>query len=463
MCRYTADFNPDNLQHTSYPSYTGDRILVSKFAYDLASPERWDVFVFKFPGDESQDSRTNFIKRLAGLPGETLRIQHGDLWVRHGDKQPFQIARKPPNKLLAMLQPVFDNDYMPRLAEYGWPTRWQPTSATPDKDNGKTAGAWSSDDYVTFHSDGAGDAENWLRYRHLAPSHAQWQMVERGSKFSGTIAPQWITDYTAYNTGRNRGNENYAIDGESLGQYWVGDLALRCTAEIESNRGALICELRKGGRQFQCRIEVATGRATLSVSGNDMKQFRPAATTAICGPGRHKIIFSNCDNELRLWVDGRVVQFDAPTTYADLGNTLPDATDLEPVGVASVGVKAQVSHLAIFRDLYYLAISSESYRHIETPDPQLSAPGNADDSMLRNRSEHPVEFTLKPDQFFALGDNSARSKDGRLWGADNYWVNRNLLIGKAVFLYWPHSWNKIPYVNIPFPYFPNFSRMGLVR
>ena len=70
---------------------------------------------------------------------------------------------------------------------------------------------------------------------------------------------------------------------------------------------------------------------------------------------------------------------------------------------------------------------------------------------------------MEPDQFFVLGDNSAKSKDGRLWGHDNYWVSRDLLIGKALFIYWPHSWNKIPYVNIPFPYFPNFGRMGLVR
>ena len=36
-----------------------------------------------------------------------------------------------------------------------------------------------------------------------------------------------------------------------------------------------------------------------------------------------------------------------------------------------------------------------------------------------------------------------------------------LLIGKALFIYWPHSWNKIPYVNVPFPFFPNFCTMGL--
>jgi len=105
MCRYTLNVDKDT-------PYNGDRILVSKFAYQVAEPSRWDVIVFKYPGDsddvpayERTDSRTNFIKRLVGLPGETVRIQHGDLWIRRG-QEPFQIAPKPPEKLLAMLQPV---------------------------------------------------------------------------------------------------------------------------------------------------------------------------------------------------------------------------------------------------------------------------------------------------------------------------------------------------------------------
>jgi signal peptidase I len=140
MCRYTASLSPDNPQHLNYPSYNGDRILVGKFLYELSDPRRWDVIVFKFPGD----APTNYIKRLVGLPGETVRIQHGDIWIRSaqdaakGDAG-FRIARKPPQKLLAMLQPVFDNDYMPRIAEYGWPARWYADTETAA--GGKPAGA----------------------------------------------------------------------------------------------------------------------------------------------------------------------------------------------------------------------------------------------------------------------------------------------------------------------------------
>ena len=50
-----------------------------------------------------------------------------------------------------------------------------------------------------------------------------------------------------------------------------------------------------------------------------------------------------------------------------------------------------------------------------------------------------------------------------MWGHDNYWVPRELLIGKALIVSWPRSSCNIPYVDIPFPYFPNFGRMGRIR
>ncbi len=49
----------------------GDHILVNKFLYDFTAPKRGDVIVFKYPQDESRD----FIKRVIGLPGDTLEIR----------------------------------------------------------------------------------------------------------------------------------------------------------------------------------------------------------------------------------------------------------------------------------------------------------------------------------------------------------------------------------------------------
>ena len=253
MCRYTADLGPNNPQHKKYPSYNGDRILVGKFPYEFREPQRWDVIVFKYPGD----APTNFIKRLIGLPGETIRIQHGDIWASRGG-EPFQIARKSPDKLLAILQPVFDNDYMPKMAEYGWPASWRPETIG----NASTAGAWRSNDYATFSVDGSAADEQWLRYYHVVPSDSQWQEVDTKQPRAMSLQPQLIADFTAYNTSRTleATNRNPAPDPDMLGTCWVGDLALSCTADVQSDAGELVLELRKGGRRFQCRIDVASGR-----------------------------------------------------------------------------------------------------------------------------------------------------------------------------------------------------------
>lgn len=76
----------------------GDFIFVSKFAYglrvpvlntrivDLGSPQRGDVVVFRKPSDPS----TNYIKRLIGLPGDTVEVREKRVYV-NGTELPVEI------------------------------------------------------------------------------------------------------------------------------------------------------------------------------------------------------------------------------------------------------------------------------------------------------------------------------------------------------------------------------------
>jgi signal peptidase I len=55
----------------------GERIVVNKLLYRFHSIERGDVVVFWYPRDPS----VSFIKRVVGLPGDTLELREGFLYV----------------------------------------------------------------------------------------------------------------------------------------------------------------------------------------------------------------------------------------------------------------------------------------------------------------------------------------------------------------------------------------------
>lgn len=55
----------------------GDRLMGNRLAYIRSEPERGDIVIFKYPVNE----RENYIKRIIGLPGETVEILHGRIYI----------------------------------------------------------------------------------------------------------------------------------------------------------------------------------------------------------------------------------------------------------------------------------------------------------------------------------------------------------------------------------------------
>ena len=56
---------------------TGDRLFGNRLAYNRKSPERGDIIIFRFPDDETQ----NYVKRVVGLPGETIEIKEAKIYI----------------------------------------------------------------------------------------------------------------------------------------------------------------------------------------------------------------------------------------------------------------------------------------------------------------------------------------------------------------------------------------------
>jgi signal peptidase I len=76
----------------------GDQLFVDKFSYNLVGPHRGDVFVFKTNGiggipTGPDNTSQHYIKRLAGMPGNTLRIAQPRLFIDGKDAEEFGFRR----------------------------------------------------------------------------------------------------------------------------------------------------------------------------------------------------------------------------------------------------------------------------------------------------------------------------------------------------------------------------------
>jgi signal peptidase I len=57
----------------------GDRVLVNKLSYDVHSVHRGDIVVFTKPANDYSPGVKDLIKRVIGLPGETISAQNGEV------------------------------------------------------------------------------------------------------------------------------------------------------------------------------------------------------------------------------------------------------------------------------------------------------------------------------------------------------------------------------------------------
>ena len=364
------------------PVANGDRILVFKCLYQLVDPQRWDVIVFKNPTNPTE----NYIKRLIGLPGETIEIIDGDVYIDG------LIARKPSQVQKKLWMPVYNNDYRPvnpSLARAFNNHTWQPPFN------------FSASDWKI--------AENDPTKIVLDCPANQPQILTYGAPSANDFTVAY-----AYNelTLQSRAPE-------------CSDLMMQFYVEPSSLEGQIGIELNKYGVEYQARIDLA-GEMTLATVSD--QQYTILKQTSIRRPPTghailmkfavvdHQLLFAFGDDELKV----------------DLGRA-PNALDRkvgQSPGASIFGAgQLTLSHVALYRDIYYTDGS-------ETPASRE----------LRATEGNP--FSLGKDEFFAMGDNSPNSSDGRYWPQPTQAtkgteppragvVPRYYLVGKALFVYWP--------------------------
>ena len=66
--------------HSMEPTLSdGDNLIVDKLSYRFREPERYDIIIF--PGPEEFGQHPYYIKRIIGMPGETVQIKDGKVYI----------------------------------------------------------------------------------------------------------------------------------------------------------------------------------------------------------------------------------------------------------------------------------------------------------------------------------------------------------------------------------------------
>ena len=61
------------------------RVLGSRLTYKFREPERGDIAIFIYPDDKAEGKKTYYVKRIIGLPGETVDIVDGKIYIDGSD------------------------------------------------------------------------------------------------------------------------------------------------------------------------------------------------------------------------------------------------------------------------------------------------------------------------------------------------------------------------------------------
>ena len=218
---------------------------------------------------------------------------------------------------------------------------------------------------------------------------------------------------------------------------------VRFYANFSEPEGAVGIGLSKYGKHYKAWVDAA-GAMTIAKSDNGTEwvelahrniewpvntpHLRVGNTTHVNVWYKPVLVrFANVDHQL-------IFQFGDEIVDCDLGRK-PDSagpveSNVEPeVRIFGSG-KLVLSHIAIFRDIYYTTPQQQTGKAC------FAAAGRP--------------FKLGPGEFFVLGDNSPASHDSRLWANKGIGVNgepvyrpgivpHDYLVGKAVFVYWPNG------------------------
>jgi len=350
----------------------GDRLLVDKNIYHFRSPRRWEIAVFRTPNDPVKP----YVKRVIGLPGESVQIRQGDIAING------ELLRKTFAQTQELMMLQFDHNCAPQ--DHGWKSRWVIDSRLDEVSPSRSIDA--SDPLAQVHAIFQGSelhlaATNSSTHRQTL-TYRNWNL--------NLAHEEAILDQFSY---------NLAPRGNAAPRYGLTDFIVSCEIEIVAGSGNFWCQLTDGTDLV---------RAEFSEAGAQLVQeqstiLRQASDFRLQPGKRYPLCLAFVDRRVTLTIDGH-----APFPSYDLPALPARAEVSRPFRFGVRGTQAIVRDIKLYRDVYYLP---KGINAVQEP------------------------YTLKHDEYFMMGDNSANSDDSRFWKIPG--VPEAAFLGKPFLLHQP--------------------------
>jgi hypothetical protein len=333
---------------------------------------------------------------------------------------------------------VYDNDYYPRkLDRNGQPWR-QPWTPAP---NGS---GW----------DLGTDAITGRTFRFDNPAGAG----AIGFDPKADPSSHALTDWIAYDQ-----NENVWNNDPETWANPVSDIKLSFFYNRQEGDGPLRVTATKQDTTFTAEL-TPTGARLLKREGMGAERELGRADVSLPAGRPVHVEFTNVDHRVCLRLDGKDVIVTTPEQYApDVEQLLRDYNNGKvysrpAIQIEASNQKAQLSHVGLWRDVYYINSRSNESLH-------WAMPRDFPNNVVRLSDEKGKE------EYFVMGDNSIISGDARYWMRDvdlpaedlhvqGGRVPARFMLGKAFFVYWPAGFR--PFASAP-GLVPNFGQMRFIH
>ncbi|RMG38885.1 MAG: hypothetical protein D6725_06470 [Planctomycetota bacterium] len=453
----------------------GDQLLVAKQLPRKLLGRRWRPVVFLNPADPS----VPFVKRIVGLPGETVLLREGDVWI-DGRRV---VKTLPEQRALRIL--VYDAAYAPPTGN-DWQPRWIAADGVQRTASGFRWTAMGGRNGAPTNGRSQDERIRWVHYRHWIRSGGAHRTAVPLRVSSAPRIPNAVFSPVAFDEHRRvltcrgvmppavrdallAGNPDPGVRAAvrrlaelshwapitdtldynrtpRLPPRWVRDIMLTARVRVTNGHGTVLFRMTDGDHWFELALDWPRDEIRLSVDVQGRVLWSAPLERTLGAADVFRIEFSLFDRHVLAGVDGRPLFSPVAIETLEAASGSPEEASADGGGAEEHAGNAVGG--PVVRPIRPAAADSGRSGPFDRPRRVIYIGVVGMECVVdelrvyrdvyyrTDGVRHGAQpLRLGIDEYFVLGDNTAVSADSRLW--DRAGVPESMLIGRPLVVHLP--------------------------